>query len=153
VPTLSLVHGPDEVCEYSLPLTDDDGEAGMSGADMKWLPLGVGKWSLKGERQSAEMKWLPLGVGKWSLKGERQSAQLGAFGDGDRRRPRSSSTSPPSFIDSSSSSIIVLRERRRRGTCTGDGALYVVAGKKSIDAILTKENLTRRLLRTRLSIW
>ena len=115
MPTLSLVQGPDEVCEYSLS-AGEDGEAGMSGAIMKWFPLGVGKWSLKGERQSD---------------------QLGAFGDDDPRRPRSSSLSSPPLIDSSSSSIIVLSERRRRGACTGDGASYVAAGKKSSEAILT----------------
>lgn len=150
---LSLVHGWDDVCEYSLSLAD--GEAGMIGADMKWLPLGVGNWSLKGESQSAPVevglsgarrKWLALGVGKLSLKGERQSAQFAAIGDGDPRRPRCPSTLSPPSLDSSSSSIIVLRERRRCETCTGDGAWYVVAGNKSSVAILIKENLLRRVL-------
>jgi hypothetical protein len=39
---LSLVHGADESAGDTLSVSEDDVEGGI-GADMKWLPLGVGK--------------------------------------------------------------------------------------------------------------
>ena len=89
----------------------------------------------------ADMKWLPRGVGKWSLSGESQSAFFGdlVLGDlllEDLSRPLRMSINDPRF-DSSSSSNIVLSDRRRLWSCPADGGLYVVDGRKSNVPILS----------------
>jgi hypothetical protein len=81
----------------------------------------------------ADMKWLPRGVGKWSLNGDSQSAMLV-----DLSRPLRTSMIE-SRADSPSSSIIVLRDRCRLRACTGAGGLYVVAGRRSNVPILSTQ--------------
>lgn len=81
------------------------------------------------------MKCFPRGVGKWSLKGERNVSNLGDLFLGDLFLPLS--ISDPT-TDPSLSSTIVLSNGRFLGTCPfDDGGLYVVDGKKSNEAILS----------------
>jgi len=77
----------------------------------------------------ADMKWLPRGVGKLSLMGESHSAVLDAF---------SCAIIIEFLCVVTSSSIIVLSDRCVLRACAADGGQYVVAGSKSKsnDAIL-----------------
>lgn len=115
---LARVHGAEEgVGDGMLSVSEDEVEGGI-GADMKWLPRGVGKWSLRGDSQSA------------------------IFGDLSRLRRLSVIIEPR--CDSSSSSIIVLSDFRRVLLCActgGGGGAYVVAGRKSNVAIFVNADI------------
>lgn len=81
----------------------------------------------------ATIKCLPRGVGKWSLRGERTSSLRGLLlGNLDLGPSSSDPTTDPSL-----SSAIVLSDPCLLGTCpVDDGGMYVVDGKKSNEAIL-----------------
>lgn len=107
---LCLVQGADEAASDKLSVFDEASEVHI-GADMKWFPRGVGKWSLRGESHSA------------------------LFGDlswGDLFRPLSTAyleAKAEPRIGSSSTSIMVLSDGRLLSACPeDDGGRYVVDG-------------------------
>jgi len=117
---LCLVQGADDGAGELVSVSDEDVD-GQIGAERKWFPLGVGKWSLKGDR-CHDAKEL-----------------LGDLSWGDLFRPLSIcifvAKLEPRW-DSSSTSIIVLSEGRLLGTCPDvDAGRYTVDGKNSKEAI------------------
>jgi len=101
---LLLFHGFEDVEGELLSSAEMvDGEDGKIGAERKWKPLGVGKWSLSGDNQASILRfdvWL-----------------------------RSCLLSMAYCVSSLSSSIIVLSDLPSLLACEGEGGLYVDEGK------------------------
>src|SRR5690349_20488165 len=79
-----------------------EGDDGSTGAAMKWIPLGVGKWSLSGDSHCSIFRPEPFRflIPRW---------WAACLGD----------------MSSFSSSIIVLRRRPFPRPCEGEGSRYV----------------------------
>lgn len=112
VHVLDRFHGLEEEEGELLSSTDAvEGDEGSIGADKKWKPRGVGKWSLRGDSHDTIFS---LGDWAWILRFSGAARLCGC---------------------STSSSIIVLSNLPGLRSCDGEGGRYVVDGKRTSSGI------------------